>query len=141
MQMRKFVNSLFLLLLLSSFAAAQTVVARKTINLWPDPSTAHEPIAKIAPSVRLRLLDTSPTNGFYHVKADDGKEGWVLGTDIVSQRQAVPTAAMSNSSKPDLAKAEHEKVWLEAKRRREVEEAERKAEYARLEAVLAKAKQ
>ncbi len=121
MQMRKFVNSLFLLLLLSSFAAAQTVVARKTINLWPDPSTAHEPIAKIAPSVRLRLLESSPTNGFYHVKADDGKEGWVAGDDIVVQRSS-PPMAMSDGINPD---------WAKAKRARELEEKQREMEKLR----------
>lgn len=131
--MRKFINSLFLLVLLFDIGAGQTVVPKSTINLWPDPSTSHAPIAEITPSARLRLLESTPTNGFYHVKTEDGKEGWVPGADIVIRPLAPPADGMSNGDKTDPATTRPRAVWLDAEKQQETEEAQRQAEQDKLE--------
>ena len=54
--------------------AQQATVARN-VNLRADPSITNPPIELLHPGNSLTLLDSTPRNGFYHVKSADGKEG------------------------------------------------------------------
>lgn len=59
--------------------AAQTAVATRNVRLRPDPSTAHTALETIPKGATVTLLEPNETNGFYHVQAADGKQGWVYG--------------------------------------------------------------
>ena len=56
-----------------------TGVATRNVNLRPDPSTSHKALETQHKGDQVTLLEASQTNGFYHVQAADGKQGWVYG--------------------------------------------------------------
>ncbi len=55
----------------------QTAVASRNVKLRADASTSHPAIETIHKGDQVRLLEAGKTNGFYHVQAADGKQGWV----------------------------------------------------------------
>src|SRR5215472_12090299 len=63
-------------------ATAQTATVTRNVNLRPDPSTDNDPIEKLKPPAQVQLIDPSPTDGFYHVTAPDGQEGWVWAKNV-----------------------------------------------------------
>ena len=60
-------------------ASGQTAIATRNVNLRPDASTAHAPRETLHKHDQVTLVDPASTNGFYHVRAADGKQGWVYG--------------------------------------------------------------
>ncbi len=63
----------------------QTAVATRNVNLRPDASTANSPLETIQKGATVTLLESGKTNGYYHVKAADGKEGWVYSRYVKLQ--------------------------------------------------------
>jgi hypothetical protein len=76
---RVFLCAILLLTILTLSAFASQGVVKRASNLRPDPSSAQKPIGKLQPSDEVEVLDSEPTNGYYHVRTDDGKEGWIWG--------------------------------------------------------------
>ncbi len=72
-----------------SFASEAEVM--KNVNLRADPSSHNPPIELLTPPDRVELLEETPTDGYYHVVTQDGKEGWVWGKNIQIQPAAEPT--------------------------------------------------
>jgi len=83
--MKRLLGFLFVSLLFGSVAVGQTAVVTHDVNLRPDPSTNGVPLAKLAPGAKLELLESQPTKGFLHVKAEDGTEGWVWRNNVKTQ--------------------------------------------------------
>jgi hypothetical protein len=77
----RIVGCLFFLLSLNCLFAQQAVVRRSTI-LRPQPDTTGAPEAKLQPGDKLTLLDPTPEHGYYQVKTQDGKDGWVFSKSI-----------------------------------------------------------
>jgi uncharacterized protein YraI len=73
--------TIFLFLCLGCLAAQQATVKRN-VNLRSDPSTENPAIELLQSGATLTLLDPTPQNSFYHVKAGDGREGWVWSSNI-----------------------------------------------------------
>ncbi len=65
-----------------SMAAVRQATVKRNVNLRSDPSTDNPPIELIPANSTLTLLDLAPQHGYYHVKAEDGREGWVWGRNI-----------------------------------------------------------
>src|SRR5260370_16589254 len=65
-----------------SIAAAREASVKRNVNLRSDPSTGSPAIELIQAKSTVTLLDPAPQNGYYHVKAADGQEGWVWGKNI-----------------------------------------------------------
>src|SRR5262249_36831087 len=63
-------------------SVAQTATVTRNVNLRPDPSTDNDPIEKLKPPARVQLVEPDPTDGFYHVTASDGQEGWVWAKNV-----------------------------------------------------------
>jgi Bacterial SH3 domain len=63
-------------------ASAQTATVKRNVNLRPSPSTADPAVETLTPSAQVQLLESNPTNGFYHVKAADGQQGWVWARNV-----------------------------------------------------------
>jgi uncharacterized protein YraI len=83
----------------SSFAQEATTI--RTVNLRADPSTANPAIKCLHSGTTLILLDPTQHGGFYHVKTEDGQEGWVWSKNIsVSgvQAPAPPVATQCDDS-------------------------------------------
>jgi len=74
----------FVAVLLSSVCpsfAAEAAVTRKAL-LRRDPSTARPPITRLEPPDEVELIDPTPTKGYYHVRDEDGQEGWIWGGSL-----------------------------------------------------------
>lgn len=64
-----------------SMFASQGIIKRST-NLRPSPSTAQKPLEKLALADEVEIIDDTPQSGYYHVRAEDGTEGWVWGKNL-----------------------------------------------------------
>ena len=76
-----------LLLLLLSFtrlalAQAAQVEVTRDVNLRSDPSTDNPRIKLLHPPDVLLLIDSDKTDGYYHVRTQDGTEGWVWAKNV-----------------------------------------------------------
>jgi uncharacterized protein YraI len=88
------------LLACSSFLAAQQTTVKRNVNLRNDPSTSNPPIELLRSGATLTILDSTPQGGYYHVKADDGRVGWVWSKNI-----SVPLASSSPPASPQAGSA------------------------------------
>ncbi|HJX85401.1 MAG TPA: SH3 domain-containing protein [Candidatus Angelobacter sp.] len=61
----------------ASLAAAQQATVIHGVRLRNDPSTRNPPVELLSKGASVTVLESNPTKGFYHVRAADGKEGWV----------------------------------------------------------------
>lgn len=75
---------------------AQQATVKRNVNLRKDPTTKSAAIKLLQRGARLTVLDSTPQGGFYHVKADDGQEGWVWSRNI-SMPQGSPVSAPAPS--------------------------------------------
>jgi uncharacterized protein YgiM (DUF1202 family) len=69
-------------LLSASIVLAQDAIVTRNVNLRSDPSTENPPVRLLSPPENLTLIETATTNGYYHVKAQEGDEGWVWGKNV-----------------------------------------------------------
>jgi hypothetical protein len=111
------VRSLILILVVTlcfAVAHAQTrseVEVTRNVNLRPDPSSHNKPIELIRPPERLELIEPEAQNGYYHVRAEEGEEGWVWRRNVhiiqpleSSEMLTEATATASVSISPNWAK-------------------------------------
>jgi hypothetical protein len=80
--MKRLLHLFVLSLLWASLATAHTAVVKRNVNLRSDASTSSEIIESLEVGTQLQLLEPDKTNGFYHVTAPDGKDGWVWARNI-----------------------------------------------------------
>lgn len=73
------------LLVFSALLNAQTAVVTRNVNLLFDPSTNNPQIARLVPGTQAQLLDPNPVLGYYRVKTETGKEGFVWGRNVKTQ--------------------------------------------------------
>jgi hypothetical protein len=59
----------------------------QVLNLRPEPSTTKKPITKVHPGDELSLVEPSSSNGFSHVRTEDGREGWVAEKYVAIKRR------------------------------------------------------
>ena len=78
--MKRGVRLLVLFLVWTSLAAAQTGTVIRGVNLRSDASTDSNVVEKLSPGTQLQLVGHEKTNGYYHVTAPDGQDGWVVGS-------------------------------------------------------------
>ena len=64
-------------LLLKTAFAAEVIVHSHKATLRADPSTERPPVAILQTGEHLDLIDPSPRAGYYHVRSEEGEEGWV----------------------------------------------------------------
>jgi len=88
---------------LASFAQEATAV--QTVNLRADPSTANPPVKLLHSGTMLILLDPIPHGGFYHIKTEDGQEGWVWSKNITVS--GIPSPALSTIAQCDDSLWDH----------------------------------
>jgi len=97
--MKRFLCSL-VLALFCVIASAQTAVVTRTVNLRSDASTNSAPIETLKRGARLTLIDPDPTDGYYHVAAPNGHDGFVWGRNIRLQAGPGPTVTQTPTHAP-----------------------------------------
>ncbi len=83
--MRKSVPTIFVsVFVLASVSCllAQQAIVRSNANLRSQPGTSQAPEAQLKAGDRVTLLDLTPEHGYYQVRTQDGKEGWVFSRSI-----------------------------------------------------------
>jgi hypothetical protein len=80
--MKRILYLLVLALLWTSISTAQTAVVNRNANLRSDPSATSDVIEGLKAGAELHLQESDQTNGFYHVTAADGRDGWVWARNI-----------------------------------------------------------
>src|SRR5712691_7001841 len=76
------ISSAVVILMSGGALAQEAVVRRASAPLRPDPSTLDPPEAVLHAGDKLTLLDPTPEHGYYQVRTQDGKEGWVYSKSI-----------------------------------------------------------
>ena len=76
-------------------------------NLRPDASTQKRPIQTLAAGTRVVVIDPNPTNGFYHVRTDKKKEGWVWSKSVSLQAK-VNVGSRKLVRRPTVVEAEQQ---------------------------------
>lgn len=91
--MKRLAGGLVFCLLWSGLATAQTAVVKRDVNLRSEASTSSDVLEKLRSGAQLQLAGSDKTNGFYHVTAPDGQEGWVWARNIeIAISGGTPTA-------------------------------------------------
>ena len=80
--MKRLLRLATLYLLWTGLATAQTAVVKRNVNLRSDASTTSDKIETLLVGAQLQLVKSDKTNGFYHVTAPDGQDGWVWARNI-----------------------------------------------------------
>jgi uncharacterized protein YgiM (DUF1202 family) len=96
--MKRWLYLVFSLLLYVTSASAQTAVVKHNVNVRPDASTTHPPVAHLTVGDTVDLIDSSATNGFLHIKMKDGTDGWAWSRNLTVS--AAPTAATGQPAGP-----------------------------------------
>jgi uncharacterized protein YgiM (DUF1202 family) len=65
----------------SSFAQGQALLT-ETLKLRKTPSLSSQQTATLIKNSKVMLLEPTPTNGFYHVRASRNREGWVSAQGV-----------------------------------------------------------
>jgi hypothetical protein len=87
----------------STYLFASQGIIRSSANLRPTPSAARKPLLKLAVADEIEILDETPQNGYYHVRAEDGTEGWVWSRAV---RRVEEEKKVLSSTQPDSAISE-----------------------------------
>jgi hypothetical protein len=61
-----------------SYLWAQEATTNHNIILRRDPNTSSPALEHLSKGTRLTLVDATPDTGFYHVKTEDDRVGWVF---------------------------------------------------------------
>ncbi len=88
---KRFLAGVLLLLSCPSCLLAQEATVKRNVNLRSDPSTANRPIELLRSGTGLMILDSTVQGGYYHAKAEDGKEGWVWSRNVSLVSAVTPT--------------------------------------------------
>jgi len=80
---------------------AQQVTVTRSVNLRSSSATTDPRIELLQPGSNLILVESTPQNGFYHVKAADGKQGWVWSknvTPVTAFKAVIPKSGECDDS-------------------------------------------
>lgn len=94
-QTRIFIRLSWISAILVCFSYADQAVVTHRATLRKDPSTAQRPIAVLAVDDEVELVDNTQTNGYFHVRTDDGDEGFVFARYL---RVETPAASAPSST-------------------------------------------
>jgi uncharacterized protein YgiM (DUF1202 family) len=98
--LKRIVTWTLFLLMCPSYLAAQQATVKRNVNLRSDPSTTNTSVELLQAGMALTLLDSAPQNGYFHVKAADGQEGWVWSNNITIHPTSATAQAMPLANSP-----------------------------------------
>src|SRR5215469_8941230 len=85
MKPRRSLMAVVLVCLLSLVTVAQQATVRRGTNLRGDPSTDNAPVGHLSAGETVQLVSVDTTNGYYHVQAADGTDGWAWSHNLTVQ--------------------------------------------------------
>jgi uncharacterized protein YraI len=97
-KMKRLLFLVVFVLLHAATATAQTAIVTRNVNLRADPSTENSPVVALKPGAQLELLDPNASNGFLHVKTQEGKEGWAWSRNVRIQAPGTASTATTTLS-------------------------------------------
>src|ERR1700719_5244807 len=95
-------TSLFIVLFFAfcpSRLVAQEATTNHNVILRRDPTTSSPALEHLTKGARLTLVDALPDSGFYHVKTEDDRVGWIFAK-YVSISPAHPPATPVTPTTP-----------------------------------------
>jgi hypothetical protein len=101
--LRSFLALVFVFLIVETAFAAEVIVKDHKATLRADPSTQRAPVAILQPAEHLELIDPSPTAGYYHVRSEEGDEGWVYARNVEIVTESAAAAAPRPSGRRAIA--------------------------------------
>src|ERR1700688_5253856 len=72
---------------------AQEATTNHNVILRRDPTTSSPVLEHLTKGARLTLVDALPDSGFYHVKTEDDRVGWIFAKYVsisTTQTPAIP---------------------------------------------------
>jgi hypothetical protein len=87
----------------------QEATTNRNVILRRDPTTSSPALEHLIKGTRLTLVDALPDSGFYHVKTEDDRVGWVFGkyvsisTAETSATPATPSTIPSTECDPSIS--------------------------------------
>src|ERR1700720_3416337 len=83
---------------------AQEATTTSNVILRRDPTTSSPALEHLTKGARLTLVDALPDSGFYHVKTEDDRVGWIFAKYVsISTAQTPPTPATPVTAPPSTA--------------------------------------
>jgi Bacterial SH3 domain len=83
---------------------AQEATTNHNVILRRDPTTSSPVLEHLTKGARLTLVDTLPDSGFYHVKTEDDRVGWIFAKYVsISTAQTPPTPTTPVTAPPSTA--------------------------------------
>jgi hypothetical protein len=70
---------------------AQKATTARNVILRRDPTTSSPALEHLIKGTRLTLVDALPDSGFYHVRTEDDRVGWVFGKYVSISTAETPT--------------------------------------------------
>ncbi len=97
---------------------AQNAEVRRKVYLRNSPDVKDKSLILLEPGDEIELVDKAPTDGFLHVRTEDGEEGWVKEQNItvvidplkIGTTLAAPSGSVSDSISVDWEKPEPSKT-------------------------------
>ena len=92
---------------------AQNAEVRRKVYLRNSPDVKDKSLILLKPGDELELVDQAPTDGFLHVRTEDGEEGWVKEQNVavaVDASKIVATLAAPSGNVSDLISGGWEKL-------------------------------
>lgn len=99
----------------SSVALGQEATVVHNVNLRQDPSTANPPLRLLVPPARVSVLDNTATNGYYHIRTEDGAEGWVWSKNVHVGPATKPAPSAEYSGAAVSARAGPSAIYPDSK--------------------------
>jgi Bacterial SH3 domain len=90
-----------LVALLGTAAFAQDATVTRNVNMRSEPTTASPSIRLLNPPEKVTLVEAEASSGYYHVKTEDGAEGWVWGRNIRLGSVSAATSSPSSMAAPN----------------------------------------
>ncbi len=108
---RAFVSLTFLLFFMTCpfCLRAQKAATNRNVILRRDPTTSSPALERLSKGVRLSLVDALPDSGFYHVRTEDDRVGWVfakyvsISTTEITSAPTAPSVTPSTECDPSIA--------------------------------------
>lgn len=101
-RLRRIAMGAVCLLVCPSFLVAQQASVKRNVNLRSGPSTVSEAVELLRSGATVTVLAAKPRGGFYHVRAEDGQEGWVWSRNVTVSVTA-PTTPEAPSAEATVA--------------------------------------
>src|ERR1700681_1112069 len=84
----------------SSSLRAQEATTNHNVILRRDPTTSSPALEHLSKGTRLTLVDALPDSGFYHVRTEDDRVGWVFGKYVSISTVETPATPATPSATP-----------------------------------------